>query len=404
MKRSVVCSFVCILFLLLTGCTAQQSGVPVNYRWASVEGSQVQETQAGEQFYFNILVDEGVIADGAPVKIAVSGSVSSGSLRFELRRPDGQAVWDSGTINPGDFSMNTEYVLPAGQTGTYTLGLVFSDNTTATYNLGWHALKLTPMVLLPGIGMILVSLAFIIYTARRKMLGWRYLGLGALFWVLTVTVKFLFAIPVNSSVFQLLGGSYDNLFSLGNLVFYLYVGALTGIFEAGLAWLILRKIRWGKASWSQALVFGIGFGTVEAVLLGFSSLGSALAGLLAPDSLPVSALGSLASASTLAVGLAPVFERLCVIFAHIFACVLIFYAIASGEAKWGWLAILYKTLLDAPAGFASFWGTGTASKIWTIEAIIAVFGLLGLCGTIWLARRYPQPPAEQPVSSLPPSE
>jgi hypothetical protein len=57
-----------------------------------------------------------------------------------------------------------------------------------------------------------------------------------------------------------------------------------------------------------------------------------------------------------------VVERLFVIFAHIFANVLIFYAIASGEAKWGWLAILYKTLLDAPGGFASFWGTGTADR------------------------------------------
>jgi uncharacterized membrane protein YhfC len=396
--------FLCLLFLLLTGCAAQTSSVPVNYRWASVGGSQLQGTYAGEQFYFSIPVDDGLIAEGAPVKIKVSGKVDSGSLRFELRRSDRQAVWNSGQIGPGDFSISTAYSLPAGQTGTYTLGLVYADNTSATYNLGWHALQLNPLILLPGIGMILVSLAFVTFAARRRWLNWRYLGVGALFWVLTVALKFAFAIPVNPIVLRTLGVSYDNIFSPGNLIAYLYIGALTGIFEAGFAWLILRKIRWGQANWNQALVFGIGFGVIEALLLGLASLGSSLAGLLAPDTLPVPTLGGLANQANLAMGLAPVVERLSVIFAHIFSCVLIFQAIASREAKWGWLAILYKTLLDAPGGFAAFWGTGSAEKIWTLEAIIAVFGLIGLWGTIRIARRYGQIPGEQPSLTPPVQE
>jgi len=385
--------FLVILFsACLSGCTAQGSEVPAEYRWASVEGSQVQEARAGEQFYFNILVDEGMIAEGSPVNIKVSGKVSSGSVRFELRRPDGYPVWHSGTINPGDYSISTTYAIPADQTGTYTLGLVYSANTTAIYNLGWHALRLDPMILLPGIGMTLVALAFVIYAAHQKILGWRYLGLGALFWVLTVTVKFAFAIPVNPLVYQALGVTSDRLFSPGNLVAYLYIGALTGVFEAGLAWFILSKIRWGQASWSEALVFGIGFGAIEAFLLGLVGFGSSLAALLSLDVLPVSALGSLANNATLGMGLAPVVERLSVIFAHIFSCVLILYGIVSGESKWGWLAILYKTLLDAPAGFAAFWGANTLEKIWTLEAVIAIFGLVGLWGTIQVALRYPQRP------------
>jgi hypothetical protein len=68
--------------------------------------------------------------------------------------------------------------------------------------------------------------------------------------------------------------------------------------------------------------------------------------------------------------------------------VLIFYAIASREAKWGWLAILYKTLLDAPGGFAAFWGATSPEKIWTLEAVIALFGLIGLWGTIRVSKRY----------------
>ncbi|WKZ40374.1 MAG: YhfC family glutamic-type intramembrane protease [Anaerolineales bacterium] len=181
----------------------------------------------------------------------------------------------------------------------------------------------------------------------------------------------------------------EQLFSLGNLTAYLYIGMLTGIFEAGLAYLILRNNRWGKAGWDQALVFGIGFGVVEALLLGFAGLLSGLVGITAPDTLPIPTLGSMAGNSTLVMGLAPVVERLWVIFAHIFACVLIFYAIASGEAKWAWLAVLYKTVLDAPAGFASFWGvTSSAAKLWTIEAVIALIGLIGLWGTLLIIRRY----------------
>ncbi len=167
-----------LLLFLLAGCASQPSGVPMNYRWASVEGGQIQETRAGEQFYFSIPVDEGMIAEGAPVSIKVSGAVTSGWLRFELRAPNSEPVWNSGTINPGDFSVSTKYSLPAGQVGDYTLGLVYGANTSATYNLGWRAFKLGPIILLPGLGMIAVGLAFIAYVARKRLTGWRYLGLG----------------------------------------------------------------------------------------------------------------------------------------------------------------------------------------------------------------------------------
>ena len=363
----------------------------MDYRWASVEGSQLTAAEAGEQFYFNILVDEGMIEENVPIKIRVSGNVQSGSLRFELRDPSGQAVWNSGTIGPGDFSISTAYDLSSVQTGTYQLGIVYSEDISATYNLDWHAIKLGPGILLPGAGMVLVALAFVLYAARRRWLGWRYLGLGVVFWVLTVLLKFAFAIPINPVVFRVLGVSQENLFSPGNLTAYFYIGALTGIFEAGLAYLILRKIRWGNATWNQALAFGMGFGVIEALLLGFANLFSSVVGLTSPTVLPVASLGSLAHNATFSMGLAPVIERLSVIFAHIFACVLIFYSIAGGEAKWTWLAVLYKTLLDTPAGFAAFWGVGTAGKLWTIEAIVAIFGLIGLWGTIQIARRYPRP-------------
>jgi uncharacterized membrane protein YhfC len=400
-KRLLSVLLLFILMSLLTSCAAQSSPIPINERWANVEGSQLNETQAGEQFYFNIPIDDALIAQNQPVTMKINGSVQNGSLRFELRSPDGEVVWNSGTINPGDFSLNADYDLPAGQTGTYQLGLVYGENTSATYNLGWFTIRLGLSLLVPGVGMLLVATAFIIYAAYRKFLGWSYLGLGALVWVLTVAAKFAWAIPVNPLVYRALGVTTENIFSPGNLAAYLYIGALTGIFEVGLAWLILSKVRWGKAAWHQALVFGIGFGVVEAYLLGFQVLSSALVGIFSPAALPIPTLASLANSASLVMGLAPVVERLSVIFAHIFSCVLIFYAITSGKSKWGWLAVLYKTLLDAPGGFAAFWGTGTVARIWTLEAVMAVFGLIGLFGTIWIAQRYTKDRRDQTSQTQP---
>ncbi len=401
MKRVLASICLVIFLLLLSGCA--ETGVPIDQRWASVSGGQIQKSQAGEEFYFNVPVDQSMMEPvTTPVHIRVSGNVNSGKLRFELRGPDGKAVWNSGTIGAGEFSINTDYA--PSETGMYKLGLVYEANTSATYNLSWQALPLGPGILTPGVGMILVSLGFLAYVIWRR-LSWRYLLLGALFWIITVALKFAFAVPVNPVVLRALQVSQTDLFSPGNLIAYLYIGALTGIFEAGLTWLILQR-RWGKATWKQALGFGIGFGVVEALLLGFSGLLPAIVALTSPAVLPVPTLGGLARSGQLVIGLAAVVERLFVIFAHIFANVLIFYAIVSRQSKWGWLAILYKTLLDAPGGFAAFYGTETAAKLWSIEAAIAVFGLIGLAGTIAIAKRYPreeaQPTAEEtgPTSKL----
>lgn len=397
MRTSILLAFITGMFFL-AGCTGQ-AAVPTQFRWATISGGQLNHAQAGEEFYFMVPVDEQLYQPApVPIQIKVSGTIESGSLHFELRQPDGQPAWKTDTFAGGPFAAETHYLPPRDRQGEYQLGIVYAAGTSARYDLSWHALKVGLGSLLPGVGMILVSLAYAVY-GLRKGLGWRYFLLGALFWVMTVAVKFAFAIPVNPLVYRALGVSYTDLFSPGNLITYLYVGALTGVFEAGLAWFILRRHRLGRATWEQALAFGIGFGVIEALLLGLTSLGTTALGLLSPDALPIPALANIAQSSSPLFGLAPVVERLTVILAHIFSSVLIFYAIARGEARWGWAAILYKTLLDAPAAFAAFWGVGTPEKLWTIEAVVAVMGLIGLWGTVAIARRYPRgetPPQPAP--------
>jgi uncharacterized membrane protein YhfC len=243
------------------------------------------------------------------------------------------------------------------------------------------------LALLGGSGMIAVAIGFVIYAALRK-LGWGYLGLGALAWVVTVMLKFAWAFSVNSFIYN---GLYDALPEvIAALLFYLYVGALTGIFEVGVVWLVMRYTRLGRVSWKRALAFGIGFGAVEALLLGLSSLGNVLMALIIPSAFPLEALEQVSRLNNVLYGLAPILERFSIVLVHILANVLIFYAIARRKPKWFWLALIYKTGLDAVAAFAQFWGLETLAKIWTIEAVVALWGIIGWLGIRWVQQRYPE--------------
>jgi uncharacterized membrane protein YhfC len=249
--------------------------------------------------------------------------------------------------------------------------------------------SITPLALIQGTGMVLVALGFILFALVRR-LGIGYLALGALAWVITVASKFAIAIQLNPIVLSRLAESGLPVFVSGPLS-WIYIGILTGITEILITYLVLKYTRLGKVNWERALSFGIGFGAVEALLLGIGPLLSVIAALFFPTSLPVEALNSLALLNNPLYGLAGVWERFFTILIHIFSNALIFYAVLRREPKWFWLAFVYKSSLDAVAGYAQLSGDLTAlGFIWTIEAIVAVMGILGLVGTRWIGKRYRQ--------------
>jgi uncharacterized membrane protein YhfC len=271
-----------------------------------------------------------------------------------------------------------------------------SGTFVALPEMHFQTQSISPLVLLPGIGMILVALVFIGYALSRR-LGFRYLVFGGIAWIVAVALKFAWALPLNTPIYQALTGGLPA--ALGQFIFYIYVGSLTGVFEVALVWLFLRYTRFGKVSWEKALAFGIGFGALEALLLGLSSLSSSLAALLAPDQFPPEALAQLALANNALIGLAPIVERAATILVHTFSNVLLFYAVQTRQARWFWTAFLYKTALDSVAAFAQFWGVNTIARIWTIESVIILFGLFAWWGTRWVAARYPQ--ISRPEEDLP---
>jgi uncharacterized membrane protein YhfC len=241
-----------------------------------------------------------------------------------------------------------------------------------------------PLALLGGIGMIVVALGFAAYAGLHH-LGWGALLLGAVAWGVSVALKFAWAIPFNPPIYTAINQALP---SLGVSLFALYVGALTGIFEVGLVALLLNYTRLGQAAWPRAVAFGIGFGAIEALLFGVASLSSMLAAMVISMAQPPAPEVAARLGAILWV-LAPVIERLGALFIHTCCNVLIFYAVNTRQARWFWLAFGYKTAVDAAAAVCvHINGIDTLEHIWTIEAILILFGLAGWLGLRWLAPRY----------------
>jgi uncharacterized membrane protein YhfC len=182
------------------------------------------------------------------------------------------------------------------------------------------------------------------------------------------------------------------------------VGSLTGIFEVGITYLLLQlgAKRRGKAPWRSALAFGIGFGAVEALLLGINPLVSVIIALVSPAALPFDALQALSILNNPLWGAAGVVERFFTIWIHVVCNVLIFYAIAVRQPKWFWLSFAYKTVLDTIAAYVQVGGlTGSLGAIWVTEGIIAVLGAAAWWYTFQIARRYPD--EEVPITGPQPS-
>jgi len=383
-RRVLTLAAVVLAALLAIGCGVSNE-TPKATEGASITGATLNEESAGEKMPFTVEVKEA----GEPIGVDLRGVVSRGTLRAQLRDAEGQVVWEG--VLTGTTPVNV--VVRPPRAGKYALGVVWDGAVTASYSLTWRpgtveVPRVTAVALLGGLGMIVVAVAFVVYAAVRR-LGWGYLGWGALGWVVAVALKFVWAILFNQVVYQGLYGVLPK--ALADPLFCIYVGSLTGIFEVCVIWLVLRYTRLGKVPWPRALAFGIGFGAVEALLLGATSLLNMLIAMIYPSMLPTEALEALAQGNNVLWSLAPIVERLAVVYVHILANVLMFYAIQKRRARWLWVSSLYMTALDSVAAFGQFWGITTLARIWTLEAAMVLFGIVGWLGMRWVARNYPSP-------------
>ncbi len=144
---------------------------------------------------------------------------------------------------------------------------------------------MNPLFLLSGIGMIIVALASVIYWKKKSKIAFKFFLLGAIAWIIAVALKAAWAVSLNEPILNFLESELPAIL-LGPLS-WSYIGLLTGIFECGIVLgfvYLLKGLK--KANWKESVGFGIGFGALEAFLLGITSFVVTLLGILVPEQLP----------------------------------------------------------------------------------------------------------------------
>jgi uncharacterized membrane protein YhfC len=367
---------------LITACSPQTTQqTPLNQASFSLD-----EPAAGEKMLLAVSVDQAFLDAGQKIPVESSGKLTKGLLHIEVRDPQGTVVWDPGQFG-GEYSVNS-FVKPTTP-GEYQLWGTWKEPVMGEIKVFSTSQSAVPLgVLVPGMGMILVAIGFVVYSLRNGG-TWRYIGLGGLAWVIAVAIKFAIAIPINPIVFRALGVyEQTNLGAFTNIIAYIYVGLLTGLTEVLLMWLFIRYTRFGQVSWGKALAFGVGVGALEAFLLGLVSLLQSTVAILTPGSLPPSSLAILLQTGNFVYGFGPISERIFTTLCHILACVLMFYAVNKKQARWLWVSFVFMSVLDTVGAFGQFWGVETVSKLWTIEAAIVAFGLIAWWGSRRIKKDY----------------
>jgi hypothetical protein len=135
--------------------------------------------------------------------------------------------------------------------------------------------KISPLSLIPGMipGIIMIAVAAVpVVWIVNLGAEWSVVRLGILAWIISVGLKFAWAIPTNKPILNFLKSKLPP--KLSGPISWSYIGLLTGIFECGIALAFVLKFDiLYQASWVDILAFGIGFGAIEAFVLGLVVLG-----------------------------------------------------------------------------------------------------------------------------------
>jgi uncharacterized membrane protein YhfC len=363
------------LFLLtLTGCTAQAEQ-PI--QGGSITNVTLNETSAGQNANFTIPINEAQ----EDIGLDFWGAFTQGEVSIQVKNKSTQEIVYEKPFSGTSANFNEVITLESGE---YDLVVTWDGSVTGTYNLEWQPgkveiPKISPVVLLSGIGMLIVGFFFLFYGIRVG--GKKYALFGSLFWLGTVIIKFLIAGLFNASLYSVISNTFPGL--LGTIIFSIYVGLLTGITEVLITWLILRNTNFGQRIWKEILSFSLGFGAIEAIILGAASLFSMIVTLTMIDQIPVSQLRTVAVANHVLYDLAPILERIFTIGIHLGCNVLLFYGVMKKETRWFWYSFALKSGIDTVAGYAQLSGQlQSMGFLWIIELVVVLFGLVGF----WVAK------------------
>lgn len=255
-----------------------------------------------------------------------------------------------------------------------------------TYPLG----IITVLVLVIGLG---------VFLTRKYNLDWRLYWIGAALYIISQILHIPFNILVDrlfrDGVLPIPSENYQLLFSA------VFLGLSAGLFEelvryAGLRW-------WAKdaRSWAKGLLFGSGWGGIEAIILYvvvlslnyiiFMALRTQdLSSQLTPEQLaPLQAGMNVFWSVSWYDSLLGAVERIFTLPIQISLTILVLQVFNRRQSRWLWIAIAWHALLDAVVVISiSRWG------IYVTEALVAIFGLVSI-GIIF-ALREDEPVEESP--------
>jgi uncharacterized membrane protein YhfC len=254
---------------------------------------------------------------------------------------------------------------------------------------------------------IALPLVLAIVVRRRLGVGWRYFGYGALIFFLFQLIS---RVPVVQVAQALLAPQLRASFTL-QIVWVAILALTAGLFEEigryiGYRWLMRRE----EKTWSKAVMYGLGHGGIESMLL---VAGLTLIGLINLLILP-SMIGSLPADQRALVEqqlaavrgqpdwlpLVGAWERLWAIAFHVAMSVVVLQVFRRGTG-WLWLAVLAHALLDFLAvGLPLLLGLQGTAALLVPEVIVTIAGLASLWA-IWALRDSPEV-AGVAVGSAPP--
>lgn len=242
-------------------------------------------------------------------------------------------------------------------------------------------------LLVSGCLVILVTLVILLWWRRNITASWKWLLLGAGVWFVGVVFKFIVAYILNTPILELFESM---LGQIGYLAFGAsYIGLLTGVFEIGitLAFALLLRAMYKDAN--RALSIGLGAGLVEALLIGFSSVGNYLTVVSGATSSDVimSALTQ-AIATTPLLWLVSPIERIIAILCHVSSRILVLFGVMRHKYRYIWAGFFILTAIDAIAGYFHLAGLINRISLWWIELMLLPFAALSIPIIIWCLRHW----------------
>lgn len=246
-------------------------------------------------------------------------------------------------------------------------------------------------LLLSGIGMMLAGILFPIYWWRTQKVPVKYFGYGAVLWIIAMTPKILLDLTISPALQTYALGYGIEAFVI---ITGIYIGLRTGLFESGFTYLAGLKTKLKNVTFKQAVAFGLGFGGFEAFITGALSFLNIYLFVVMPDlvnQLPETQKELIVqqlNQSTWIV-IAPIMERVFVIFIHVFATLLVFYALKTARRRYLLYSIGYKSIVDGIIPFLQVYvGSQTLLGVYVMELPFVGLGCIALAGIWWTKKRW----------------